>query len=75
MNIKTQDEPVEQMVRKMPVRKDVLGLMLIADKINNENKLAQIAKALPYMKIKKDEAIAPKATDDHTLLLIKSGLL
>ena len=49
--------------------------MLKADKINNENKLAHIAKALPYIKIKNDEANVPMATDNQTLFFIKSGCL
>jgi hypothetical protein len=47
MNIKTTDEPVAQIVKKIPVRKDVFGLMLRAERINKENRFAHIARALP----------------------------
>ena len=73
MNIITQEEPAEQMVRKIAVRNEVLGLKLTAERINKEKIFAQIAKALPYMKIKKEESNAPRATEIQTLFFISFG--
>lgn len=68
MNMNTQEEPIEHKLMNKEVKTEVLGAMLIVDKMESERMLAIIASGLEYNMIPTEETMAPMAVNIQFLL-------